>query len=61
MGEAKRRGTFAERREQAIAKRIASFAAPKRIEMLFPRRQRVPATALMILAAMAGGVPTKKE
>jgi hypothetical protein len=57
MGEAKRRGTFDERRQQAMAKRAALFAArtpqPERPDVAMPRRNVTQAAMLMALATMA--------
>ena len=58
MGEAKRRGTFEQRREQAHANCARLFAArppePERPVVAMPSRNLTQAAALMALAAMAG-------
>ena len=61
MGEAKRRGTFAQRVEQAQAKRAALLAArppkPERPVVAMPRRSMPQAAVLMALASMASHRP----
>ena len=57
MGEAKRRGTFEQRREQAQANRAALFSTrppePERPVVAMPRRSMTQAAVLMALASMA--------
>ncbi len=63
MGEAKRRGTFEERRQQAQARRAAEYAAHghawqtperERLVVVLPNRNMTHAAALMAIALMAG-------